>query len=547
MSPSSKGAHKHPRKFSSPTAPFSDNRAALDFVGFPASAPSEVALLKISIRNGKTRAARVDAHVVFAAGAGRKEALISLPADLRARVAAAAPAELASDGAVFTLPLGEGKGAARLYILGAGKATEITPRKARGLLRSAAKTLNRSGESSAILDFPFALKRMDAAEIREFLLRSLFLADYGFPRYKSTDQEKKPLKAIAIEPRGAFAGVASREVEKARAVARVARLVRDPGNTPSNDMLPSDFGDRVMKEAKARGVKVTVLDKKAIRKERMGGLLAVNRGSVEEPRVVVLEYRGGKKGDAPVALVGKGVTFDSGGISIKPADKMGDMKWDMMGAATVMGVVLAAADLHLEVNLVAIAALTENLPSGSAYKPGDIVRFRNGKTAEIDNTDAEGRVILADALDYAAEWKPAVILDFATLTGAALVALGLEAAIVFTDHDALAKELVNAGERTDERLWRLPMWEEYRENIRSDWADMKNTGGRWGGSINGAMFLKEFVDPKTPWAHLDIAGTANYDRDYAGYPVGATSFGLGLTLRWLQERQVGTGGSRRGR
>ena len=237
-----------------------------------------------------------------------------------------------------------------------------------------------------------------------------------------------------------------------------------------------------------------------------------------------------------MALVGKGVTFDSGGISIKPADKMGDMKWDMMGAATAMGAVLAASDLRLDVNLVGIAALTENLPSGSAYKPGDIVRFRNGKTAEIDNTDAEGRVILADALDYAAEWKPAVILDYATLTGAALVALGLEAAIVFTDDDALAKELVKAGERTDERLWRLPMWEEYRENIRSDWADMKNTGGRWGGSINGAMFLKEFVDPKRSWAHLDIAGTAYYDRDHAGYPVGATSFGLGLTLRWLRDR-----------
>ncbi|MGZ5426752.1 MAG: leucyl aminopeptidase family protein, partial [Thermoanaerobaculia bacterium] len=230
------------------------------------------------------------------------------------------------------------------------------------------------------------------------------------------------------------------------------------------------------------------------------------------------------------------VTFDSGGISIKPADKMGDMKWDMMGAATAMGAVLAAADLRLDVNLVGLAALTENLPSGSSYKPGDIVRFRNGKTAEIDNTDAEGRVILADALDYAAEWKPAVILDYATLTGAALVALGLEAAIVFTDDDALAKELVKAGERTDERLWRLPMWEEYKENIRSDWADMKNTGGKWGGSINGAMFLKEFVDPKRSWAHLDIAGTAYYDRDHAGYPVGATSFGLGLTLSWLRAR-----------
>ena len=493
-------------------------------------------MLKISIQSGKARARRADAHIVFAAGGGRKEALASLPSDLRARVAASGPAEPAADGAFFTLSLGERGLAERLYVFGAGKETEVSPRKARGLLRAAAKTLNRSGEASALLDFPLALKRMDAKETREFLLRSLFLADYGFPRYKSKDAEKTPLAAIAVQPRGAFAGVEAREVEDARAVAGVARLVRDLGNTPSNDMLPRDFADRVRKEAKARGVKATVLDKKAIRKERMGGLLAVNRGAVEEPRVVVLEYRGGRKGDAPVALVGKGVTFDSGGISIKPAEKMGDMKWDMMGAATAMGAVLAAADLRLGVNLVGIAALTENLPSGSSYKPGDVVRFRNGKTAEIDNTDAEGRVILADALDYAAEWNPAVILDYATLTGAALVALGLEAAIVFTDDDALAKELVKAGERTDERLWRLPMWEEYRENIRSDWADMKNTGGRWGGSINGAMFLKEFVDPKRPWAHLDIAGTAYYDRDHAGYPVGATSFGLGLTLRWLRDR-----------
>jgi leucyl aminopeptidase len=503
-------------------------------------------LLKISIPTGKARAPRADAHVVFAAGKDRKEALSSLPASLRARAAAAAPAEPSADGAVFTLPLRDGALAARLYVLGAGKEAEISPRKARGLLRTAVRTLNRNGESSAVLDFPMALKRMDAKESREFLLRSLFLADYGFPRYKTGEKEKTPLERIAVEPRGAFAGLEAAEIESAHAVARAARLVRDLGNTPSNDLLPRDFAERVRKEAKARGLRVTVLDKRAIRKERMGGLLAVNRGSAEEPRVVVLEHRGGRKGEPPVALVGKGVTFDSGGISLKPAEKMGEMKWDMMGAATVMGVALAAADLGLEVNLVAVAALTENLPSGSAYKPGDIVRFRNGKTAEIDNTDAEGRVILADALDYAAGWKPAVILDYATLTGAALIALGLEAAIVFTDHDALAKELVSAGERTDERLWRLPMWEEYRENIRSEWADMKNTGGRFGGSINGAMFLKEFVDPKTPWAHLDIAGTAFYDRDYAGYPVGATSFGIGLTLRWLKDRLNSTKkGSRR--
>jgi leucyl aminopeptidase len=504
-------------------------------------------LLKISIWNGKAHAPRADAHVVFAAGAGRKEELATVPGELRARVAAAAPPALSADGALFTLPLGERGSAARLYVFGAGKETEIAPRKARAMLRTVVKTLGRSGETSAILDFPFTLKRMDAAETRDFLLRSLFLSDYGFPRYKSDEASKKHVASVAIDKRGAFAAVDAREITRARDVAKVARLVRDLGNTPSSDMLPRDFADRIRVEAKERGVKVTILDKKAIKKERMGGLLAVNRGSAEEPRLVVLEYRGGRKSEAPVALVGKGVTFDSGGISIKPADKMGDMKWDMMGAATAMGVVLAAADLKLPVNIVAIAALTENLPSGTAYKPGDIVRFRNGKTAEIDNTDAEGRVILADALDYAAEWKPSVILDYATLTGAALVALGIEAAIVFTDHDALAKELVDAGETTDERLWRLPMWEEYRENIRSEWADMKNTGGRWGGSINGAMFLKEFVDPKTPWAHLDIAGTAYYDRDHAGYPVGATSFGLGLTLRWLTERRSGTGGARRGR
>jgi len=221
------------------------------------------------------------------------------------------------------------------------------------------------------------------------------------------------------------------------------------------------------------------------------------------------------------------------------------MKWDMMGAATAVGVVLAASDLRLPVNVVALAPLTENLPSGSAYKPGDIVRFRNGKTAEIDNTDAEGRVILADALDYAKEWKPKAILDYATLTGAALVALGLEAAVVFTADDDLSRELVSAGERTDERLWRLPLWEDYKENIKSDWADFKNTGGRWGGSINGAMFLREFVDPKTPWAHLDIAPTANYDHEYAGYAPGATSFGLALTLRWLKDRAEGRKRGRR--
>jgi leucyl aminopeptidase len=485
---------------------------------------------------------RPDALVAFClAGADGAPDFGTLPKSVAEVAAKHAPARIGGDGTSCTVPLGDGGPARRLYLFGAGKSAGISPRKARGLLRSTLRTAAKNGETSVEVDFPFRLERMNAAESRDFLLRNLALADYDFRTYKSADDVPSPLtSAWFAGDRGAWKGVdprtAANEVAAAAAVAAAAELVRELGNTPPCDMTPRLFSSRIEAEAKRRKLKISVLDREAIAKERMGGLLAVSRGSHEEPRFVALEYRGGKTADPPVALVGKGVTFDAGGISLKPAEKMGEMKWDMMGAATAVGTVLAAADLKLPVNLVALAPLTENLPSGSAYKPGDIVRFRSGKTAEIDNTDAEGRVILADALDYAKEWKPQAILDYATLTGAALVALGLEAAIVFTADDRLARELVSAGERTDERLWRLPLWEDYKENIKSDWADIKNTGGRWGGSINGAMFLQEFVDPKTPWAHLDIAATANYEKEFAGYAPGATAFGVALTLRWLKDR-----------
>lgn len=484
-----------------------------------------------------------DAWVAFATRPDPKKPADFAPvaAALRDAARKAAPPHAGEDGLVFSLPLPEGSRARRLYVFGLGKSASVSPRKARTLLRSVVKTLERNGETSVLLDLPLSLERMDAAESRDFLLRSLVLSTYRFDGYKSKPDDKSRLAlATILLGTGAFEKVraedAAREAREAAAVAKVTAFVRDLGNTPSNDMVPRHFAAHVKHQAKGTGADLKVLDRKAIAKERMGGLLAVNSGAAEEPRFVVLEWRGGRKGDPFVALVGKGVTFDSGGISIKPAEKMGDMKWDMMGAATVVGAVLAAAELKLPVNVVALAPLTENLPSGSAYKPGDVVRFRNGKTAEIDNTDAEGRVILADALDYAGKWKPAAMVDFATLTGAALVALGLEAAIVFTADDALSKALVSAGERTDERLWRLPLWDDYKENIKSEWADVKNTGGRWGGSINGAMFLKEFVPEGVPWAHLDIAPTAEYDREHAGYPVGATGFGVALTLRWLRDR-----------
>jgi leucyl aminopeptidase len=499
--------------------------------------------LEIVFPAEKRKGPRRDAAVVFVARPDKKEParFETVPEALREAARASAPPDAGNDGSVWTVPLGSEGPARRLYVFGTGAGEETAPRKARGLLRAAVRTLEKNGERSVLVDFPFTLLRMSPAESRDFIARNLLGAGYAFPRYKGAGNGAAKLKDVALAgDRGVFAGASPRELKQgsneAEKLAAMAAFVRDLGNTPSSDMVPRMFADAVKAAAKARGAKVTVFGKKQIEAERMGGLLAVNRGAAEEPRFVILEHRGGKKGEKPVVLVGKGVTFDSGGISIKPADKMGDMKWDMMGAATVCGAVLAAADLGVPVNVVALAPLTENMPSGSAYKPGDIVTFRNGKTAEIDNTDAEGRVVLADALDYAKEFSPAVIVDYATLTGAAVVALGLEASVLFTDHEDLASALISAGERTDERLWRLPLWDDYKENIRSDWADFKNTGGRYGGSINGAIFLKEFVDPKTPWAHVDIAPTAYFEREHAGYATGATAIGLAMTLRWLKDR-----------
>jgi leucyl aminopeptidase len=283
--------------------------------------------------------------------------------------------------------------------------------------------------------------------------------------------------------------------------------------------------------AKETGLKCTVFNKRQIERLEMGGLLAVNRGSSQEPRFVVLEYSPARARKT-VCLVGKGITFDSGGISIKPAEKMEEMKFDMCGAATVIGSIQAAARLRLPVRVVAVFAATENLPGGNAYKPGDIITMMSGKTVEIVNTDAEGRMILADALHYAARFKPDHLIDYATLTGACVVALGAEATGLFSTDDELARKLIDAGEQVGERFWRMPAWDEYKEYIRSEWADMKNSGGRWGGAITAAVFLKQFVTCPS-WAHLDIAGTA-YSDDGAKGPRGATGAGVRATVEFLQ-------------
>jgi leucyl aminopeptidase len=267
----------------------------------------------------------------------------------------------------------------------------------------------------------------------------------------------------------------------------------------------------------------------------MGGLLGVNAGSARPPVFLVGEYAPAKARGTAV-LVGKGITFDSGGISLKPAPSMGEMKYDMMGAATAFACLACAKALALPVRIVALAPVTENMPGGTATRPGDILRMRNGKTVEVDNTDAEGRLILGDALSYAEAFHPDVLVDFATLTGAVQIALGSECAGIMSTDDGLARAIRDAGEATGERVWRLPLWDEYRENLKSEWADMRNTGGRSAGTINGGIFLKEFAPAGVPWAHLDIASVAHFEKEQSGWPAGASGFGVALTMEFLRRR-----------
>ena len=425
-------------------------------------------------------------------------------------------------------------------LVGLGRAPSSLARLRRALRRAVQESASRS-RSRLLLVFGAGTSE---ATLRA-MLPHLALADYAFERYKSAPKKGRArgeTTAVVVTPQDVDSASLAAAAREAVVVADAVSWARDLGNTPGNDLGPADLARAALEAGRRDGLKVRVLGKREIQGEKMAGLLAVNAGSVRPPAFVIAEYRpAAPRGTA--VLIGKGITFDSGGISIKPSASMGEMKYDMMGAATVLACVRAAKALELPVRVVALAPTTENLPSGSATRPGDILRFRNGKTVEVDNTDAEGRLVLADALTYAERLRADVILDFATLTGAVLIALGHECAAVFTGDEALASELLAAGDVTGERLWRLPLWDDYRENLRSDWADMKNTGGRPGGTINAAVFLKEFAPEGVPWAHLDVAGVAHFEKEHAGYAAGATGFGVALTMEFLKKRFGRAGGA----
>jgi leucyl aminopeptidase len=368
------------------------------------------------------------------------------------------------------------------------------------------------------------------------VVEGALLGLYRFTPYKTVDREiMTDVREIHIveEDEGRLK-IIKDAAKTAEAISKAVIFARDLVSRPGNDMTPSDLAGEALTVAKRRPVKLKVLDVAALKKLGMNALLGVARGSSEPAKFIILQYRGRRKSGAPIVLVGKGLTFDSGGISIKPSEKMGEMKTDMAGGAAVMGAIMAAADLKLPVHVVGLIPATENLPDGRAYKPGDILKSLSGRTIEVITTDAEGRLILADALTYALRYKPAAVIDLATLTGACIVALGDHVIGMMGTGEALKSDIRAAAEMTGERVWELPLWEDYDELIKSDIADFKNSGGRAGGAITAAAFLKQFVD-SVPWLHLDIAGPSWLTKDRPYIPKGASGVGVRLMVQFLRE------------
>lgn len=380
---------------------------------------------------------------------------------------------------------------------------------------------------------PKGVKKIDAATAAAHLAFGVQLRSYRFDKYRTKikEEDKPKLKAVTI------AGVDATKAKKAYAplagIAESINFARDLVNEPANILYPATLAAEARKLSKI-GVKVEVFGEAEMKKMGMGSLLGVGQGSERESQLVVMQYYGGKKGGKPIALVGKGVTFDTGGISIKPALGMEEMKWDMGGSAAVIGTMRALAARSAKVNAVGIVGLVENMPDGNAQRPGDVVTSMSGQTIEVLNTDAEGRLVLADALWYCQDrFKPSCIVDLATLTGAIIISLGSHKAGLFSNDDKLSRALIDAGETTGEKLWRMPMGDEYDAMINCDIADMKNiSDGREAGSTTAAQFLQRFVNG-TPWAHLDIAGVAWSKKNTAICPRGAVGWGVRLLNNWI--------------
>jgi len=435
---------------------------------------------------------------------------------------------------VRTLYEPEGLACDRLVVIGLGKKNKLDIAEFRKVCRRAAESVRQSACKDAHLWLPdVQVRKAEVEQTSRQLTEALLDAWYSSDELKSESAgDKAPAKVTLCVSDKRHLNKARSGVRVGQAVGNGTRLARRLADLPGNLCTPSFLASEARKLQRSHKLKVSVLDEKEMRRLKMGALLAVARGSRQPAKLIVMEHHGGKKPDAPIALVGKGLTFDAGGISIKPAASMDEMKYDMCGAASVFGALVVAAELNLPVNVVGIVPSSENLPDGNAVKPGDIVTSMSGQTIEILNTDAEGRLILCDALTYTAKYEPDVVIDIATLTGACVIALGHYASGLMSNNQKLADQLLEAWKRSLDRAWQLPLWADYQSSLDSNFADMANVGGRSAGAITAGCFLSRYTK-EFNWAHLDIAGTAWRS---GGKDKGATGRVVPLLSQYLIDR-----------
>jgi leucyl aminopeptidase len=430
--------------------------------------------------------------------------------------------------------------AGRVVVAGLGKQSEFGVDGIRRAVAEACRFLRSKGSKRvATITHGTGAGGIEPEQSARAIAEGGILGLYAFRKHMTKEPETGEVEELLIVERdeGRLSEL-ERGLAAGRVVSEAANLARDMINEPANFLTPSRMAEIAEGLASEYGLECSVMDREQMRELGMGALLGVAQGSRQEPKFIVLRYSGGESSQQPLGLIGKGITFDSGGISIKPSEGMGEMKGDMAGGATVIATLRALAELKPRINVTALVPATENLPGGSALKPGDVLKAMNGKTIEIVSTDAEGRLILADALSYAGKLGLSPVVDVATLTNACRIALGKICTGAFSNNQELADRVIRAGEKAGERIWQMPMYEEYKEQNKSHVADIKNTGGRYGGAITAAQFLGEFVG-ETPWVHLDIAGTAESDNDKGYIVKGATGVGVrtlvGLALGLAEE------------
>jgi leucyl aminopeptidase len=439
-------------------------------------------------------------------------------------------------GATLLLHNVRGTLADRVLLVGLGKERDFREREFRSAIRAAVRLLNETGSYEAVVYLTEEkVKRREVAWRVEHAVVVAMEAVYRFDQMKSQPADvRRPLRKLTLSvPQRSDLTAGEAAAARGLAIAHGMDLARDLGNLPGNICTPAHLAERAQALAQELGFKCEVFDRPKLEELKMGSFLSVTNGSDQPPKFIVLEYFGGPKKQKPLVLVGKGITFDSGGISLKPGNDMDQMKFDMCGAASVLGAFRAVAELKAKVNLIGLVPTCENMPNGRATKPGDVVRSMSGQTIEVLNTDAEGRLILCDALTYAERYEPAAVVDIATLTGAMVVALGHVASGLFSNSDSLGRALLNAGEDAFDRAWQLPLWDDYQEALNSNFADFANIGGRAGGSITAACFLSKFAK-KFDWAHLDIAGVAWKE----GKEKGATGRPVPLLTTWVLSQET---------